>query len=63
MLVPKRAKSREYKTLCLVCGARLVRLIDEEAERHGVSRNRMCNYILAKYFATSDKDLERLMFE
>ena len=63
MFIPKRAPSRQYKTLSLVCGAELVRLIDREAERHGVSRNRMSNYILARFFAKDDKTLERLMFE
>jgi len=63
MYVPKRKKSREHKTLSLVCGGELIRLIDEAAARHGVSRNRMSNYILSRHFATDDRDVERLMFE
>ena len=63
MFIPKKAKSREYQTLSLVAGAELVRLIDKEAERHGVSRNRMANYILSRHFGETDKDIERLMFQ
>jgi len=63
MYVPKKARTRQYKTLSLVAGVELVRLIDQEAERHGVSRNRMSNYILAKHFADNDWDIERLMFQ
>ena len=53
-------QSRNYRTVSLVCGRKLVERLDEVAAESGVSRNKLCNFLLSKMLAESIEDLDEL---
>ncbi|MYF53896.1 MAG: hypothetical protein F4039_07360 [Gammaproteobacteria bacterium] len=54
-------QKRQYTTVSLVCGRKLVERLDEIALENQMSRNKLCGFLLAKMVAQSVDDLDELL--